>query len=665
MNYNFTKIIKTKLLIILLTAGFNFQLLAQEKAPKLSISAAIGIPATMFSVNSKFIGIYTGAARYSFNKSWSFETRVTAHTFFNNATGNARKASLDGTASDVLTYRTPNYGLNGIFYYNLHKIFGLDRKPNSRFLPFVNFGAGLYWYKPSVSFVNGIDNNSISFTKPYRDYQLGIGTRYYLNYLIDLYGGAEYHHVESYYLDGIKETSNPNLDTYLNFYAGLSIKLGAKKHVNLLDWSHKNVVEEVQDAKDYGSWALDGTVGLPILFSPVGYNLTGMFGLGLRKSFNNFLSGQLNFTYGKVSGDQATVGTPRNGTPEYVRSFSTSLSQITGRVLVNIRNLAAEPNNKRIWNHYAIIGAGYTKATGDATFANGKSISNGALSTSPGIQTIIVGYTARKYINRQFDLIAGVDFNYNGSKWIDQVYANTSLDNHLYFHSGVTYKLGTSKNREHIDWSYANYSNFKNKKTVLTQVPVIEKPAAVEPKIETMPIIVEPTPVVEPTPAPAVALTPVPTPTPEPAIKATPTPSPATKPTLITKPAPITTPIASPVAKTKPVKDVAQSPVNEPVNKAPKIAEVYELNNEVIPPSFKYNVVVGCYSSNKLAVAQNTQKILVNKGFNPSISRSSSNSRILRLSLISTDNRVEAIKTLRKARKEVEPGSWLYIYNAQ
>jgi hypothetical protein len=651
MNNCYTKQNTLKFFSFLFILGFSFNLFAQDRAPRLSVSAALGIPATMFSVNSKFIGIYTGAARYSFNKSWSLEAKVTAHTFFNNATGNPKKTSLDGTASDILTYRTPNYGLNGIVYYNLHKIFGLDKKPDARFLPFVNFGGGLNWYKPSVSFANGTGGRATSFGKPYRDYQLGIGTRYYLNYLIDLYAGAEYHHVESYFLDGIKEANNPSLDTYMNFYAGLSVKLGAKKHANLLDWSHKNVAKEAENPKDYSRWALDGTVGLPILFSPVGNNLTGMFSLGLRNSFNKFLSGQFNFAYGTVSGDQSTTGNPKVGTPEYVRSFSTSLRQISGRLLINIRNVVTEPANRMNWNHYAIIGAGFTKATGDATFANGKSVSNAALSISPGFQTIIVGYAARKYINHQFDLIAGVDFNYNGSKYIDQVYANSSLDNHLYFHSGVTYKIGTSKDREHIDWSSANYNNFKDKKTVLQQVPVIEKPVIEEPKIEAMPIVVEPNPVVEAAPAPA------PTPTPTPIVEPVSTP--------IQTPAPTPTPTTSPVARPRPAQALAQPRATEPAKNEPKNTKTNDLNNEVTPPPSKYNVIVGCYSINKLAVAQYAQRSLVNKGFNPSLYRSSSNSRMLRLAIISTDNRVEAIKILRQARKEVEPGSWLYIYNAQ
>jgi hypothetical protein len=421
-NY-YTKQNTLKFFCALLILGFSFNLFAQDRAPRLSVSAALGIPATMFSVNSKFIGIYTGAARYSFNKSWSLEAKVTAHTFFNNATGNVRKTSLDGTASDILTYRTPNYGLNGIVYYNLHKIFGLDNKPDARFLPFVNFGGGLNWYKPSVSFANGTVGGATSFGKPYRDYQLGLGSRFYLNYLIDLYAGAEYHYVESYFLDGFKEVNNPSLDTYMNFYAGLSIKLGAKKHANLLDWSHKNVAKEAEN-------------------------------------------------------------------------------------------------------------------------------------------------------------------------------------------------------------------------------PVIE-----EPKIEAMPIVVEPNPVVEPAPtlAPTPIVEPVPTSTKVPIQTPTPTPTPTT----------------SPVARPRPAQALAQPRATEPAKNETKNTKTNDLNNEVTPPPSRYNVIVGCYSINKLAVAQYAQRSLVNKGFNPSLYRSSSNSRMLRLAIISTDNRVEAIKILRQARKEVEPGSWLYIYNAQ
>lgn len=654
MRYHYTKRLAKKLVLTLLIAGLNFQAFSQDRAPRLSVSAALGIPVTMFSINSKPVGIYTAAARYSFNKNWSLEAKVTSNTFYNNATGHTRKAKLDGTASDVLTYRTPIYGLNGIFYYNIHNIFGLDRLPDSKWLPYVNFGGGLNWYKPSASFADGKTAQATSFGKPFRDYQLGLGTRYYVNHIIDLYGGAEYHYVESYYLDAIREASNPSYDDYFNFYAGLSVKLGSKKHNNLIDWSKKNVEKQNEDPKDYSQWAVDGTVGLPVLFTPVGYNFTGMFGLGLRYSFNNFLSGQLNFAYGKVAGDQETSGTQALGSAENVKEFSTSLRQISGRVLLNLRSFVAEPANRMEWNHYAVFGAGYTKARGDVTYANGNSINDIQLSLSPGIQTIVLGYQARKYINHQFDAIGGLDFNYNQSKYIDNAYNKSGMNHHLYFHAGVTYKIGTTKDKEHIDWAYENYNNFKNKKTTLEQVPVIEKPVTEEPKIETTPVVVEPAvepaPKVEPTPAVE------PTPVVEPAPKVTPKTAPKAEPAPVSEPNPAVTP--APRRNTPRATTPRESaPVTE--------TKPYVATDDVTPPPSRYNVIVGCYSVNKLSVAKNTQRRLAAKGFEPSIYRSSMNSRMLRMSVISTDDRSEAIKVLRKARKEVDPGSWLYIYNAQ
>jgi hypothetical protein len=674
MRYSLQKLIAIKFLLLFFLTSTGA--MAQNTSPRLSASAALGIPATLFGVNSKFMGIYTGAARYSFNKTWSFETKLTAHTFFNNATGNGKKTSLDGDASDVLTFRTPTYGLNGIVYYNLHNILGLDKMPDARWLPFVNLGIGMYWYKPTVSFADGSGSSASSFGAPYRDYQLGAGTRYYLNHLIDLYAGAEYHFAQTYYLDGIKEKNNPSLDTYLNFYAGLSVKLGAKKHANLIDWAHKNIEKESDDPKDYSKWAIDGSVGLPILLSPVAYRVTGMFGLGLRHSFNNFLSGQFNFLYGNVAGNQATTGTPMVGSSEYVREFSTNLSQITGRMLINIRSMIAEPSNRTMWNHYAVIGAGYTKATGDATFADNKSVKDAKLSLSPGIQTIIIGYQARKYINAHFDLIAGIDFNYNGSKYLDQAYANTSIDNHLYLNTGVTYKIGTSKDREHIDWAYQNYNNYKNRKTVLEQVPVIEKPVTEEPKIEVIPVAVETAPASEGSATDSVMpVSQVAAPAQDKTVPSAPAPE--------LKPSPINENVSVPEPSSVPVKTTVQAPATSPapVSSAKKYeakirnsSSLSQTNNkpkayiatyDVVPPPYKYNVIVGCYSVNKLSIAKNTQDQLALKGYSPSIYRSSTNSRMLRLAVISTDDKADAIRVLRKARKEIDPGSWIYLYNAQ
>jgi hypothetical protein len=635
----FTKLtFARKPIALLLALTFSLGVFAQDRAPKLSVGVGMGIPVTLFSVKSKLVGIYTGSARYSFNKTWSLEAKLTSNTFYNNATGNTPKAKLDGTPSDVISYRTPVYGLTGVVYYNLHNIFGLNRTPDSKWLPFISGGAGYNWYKPGVTYANGKTSKVTEFGKPYRDFQLGIGTRYYLNPNLDLFGGAEYHVSETYYLDGFKEANNPTLDQYLNFYAGVSVKLGAKPWNNLVDWSHKNIENPKESAKDYSKLAVDGTLGIPFLFTPVGHSLTGMFGLGARYSFNKAMGLQLNYSHGAFKGSQDVSGTPGIGTPDAVKDFKTKINQYTLRAYFNVRNLSGESQTRALWNHYVIVGGGYMGAKGDATFANGKTQNEAPLSVKPGIQTILVGYEARKYLTHNFDLIAGVDFSYNQSKWLDQGYDKKTLNNHLYFHTGVTYKIGTNKDREHIDWSYSNYNNYKDKSTTIEQVPVIEKPAAEQPKIDTSkmavvapvepvsePVVVEPTPVVvEPTPEP---------------VKPVVQPTPAPKPTPTPKPAPVVTP--------KPA------------------APAYVATDEVTPPPSKYNVIVGCYSVNKLAVAENTKARLARKGYDPSIYRSSNASKLLRLAVISTDDKAEALKILRKARKEIDPYSWMYLYNAQ
>jgi hypothetical protein len=627
--------------LILLGLLISVVSIAQEATNKWSASVALGVPVTFFSIKSKPVGIYTGAARYSFNKTWSLEARVTANTFYNNATGNTKKTKLDGTESDILSYRTPVYGLNGIVYYNMHNIFGLNKFPESKWLPYASLGAGYNWYKPSITYANGASKVGTEFGKPYRDFQVGLGTRYFINTNLDLFGGVEYHISETYYLDGFKEAKDPSLDQYMNFYAGVSVKFGAKPYNNLADWSHKNIEKVEESSKVYSKWALDGTIGVPYLFTPVGHSLTGMAGLGLRRSFTSAMGLQVNFVGGRVSGSQDVSGTPKIGTPEAVKEFSTKLRQFSARAYFNVRNLAGEPSNRRDWNHYAIIGAGYTKAIGDVTYANGTTKNDAALSASPGIQTLVVGYEARKYLTHNFDLIAGLDFAYNQSKYLDHGYNKATLNNNLYIHTGVTYKIGTSKDVEHIDWSYGNYNNFKDKKTVLEQVPVIEKPVTQAPKIDTPAVVAAP----EPTPAPVV----------EPAVAPV-----VAAPVVVAEPAPAPKPV---VAEPTPAPKPAPTPVVAP---APKPAPApYVATDDVTPPPSKYNVVVACYSVNKLNVARINQRVLAGKGFSPSIYRSSPSSRMLRMSVISTDDKGEALKTLRKARKEVAADSWLYIYNAQ
>ena len=616
--------------LLSLIALISTSTFAQQSSKRLSDSIALGVPATLFSVKSKFVGLYTGSVRYSLNKNWSIEAKLTSNTFYN-STGNPAKATLDGTISDVLSYRSQVYGFNGIAYYNFQKLFGLANKSENRWMPYANFGAGINYYKPTVKFVNGTGWDFKKFGKPYRDWQLGLGARYYLNANLDMYGGVEYHIAETYYLDGLKEASNPSLDQYINFYAGVSVKIGAKPWNNLIDWSKKNMEEPSDPIANYSKWALDVTAGVPYLFSPVGgYKVTGMMGVGLRRSFTKAIGLSLNYNTGRFIGGNEDAKGLLSGLPESTLSYETSMRQITGRIHFNLRNLVKEPFGRRDWNHFGSIGIGYILATGDAAFSYGTTIEDTKLYISPGIQNIVLGYEARRYLTNAFDLILGMDFSYNQTKWLDQSYDKSSLNNHLYVHTGITYKIGASKSKQHIDWTHSTYNNFKDRKKVTPKLPVLEKPVVMDS------VVKAPEPIVTPEPEPVV--------TPEP------------KPEPVVEPKSVVEPKPAPVVEPKPAPVVEPAPVKQPES---------QNSNEVAPPMHKYNVVVACYSVNKLAVAKNNQAKLENRGYNTNIFRTSMKSQLLRLSIISTDDKDEALKVARKARKEIDPNSWIYIYNKQ
>lgn len=443
----------TLLLMVNIAIGSS----AQLPTNKLSASIGLGVPITFFSVKSGWVGIYSGALRYSFNKNLSLQAGITANEF-NGYPNNPSSTTVtpNYAAKDVVSFRTEVYGLSGTVFYNLHKIKGID---DTKFLPYLSFGAGLLYYKPTASYVNGISSSAIVFGPPARDYQFGLGTRYYINSMLDLYGGAEYHFIESYWMDGA--AADQKLDTYLNLYGGVSIKLGAKPWGNLVDWSHKDIKDPKNPKMDYSHWAVDGTFGVPYVFSPVGSDFSGMFGLGIRYSVNTALGIQLNYNGGNLTGSQDVMLTTTKGTgqPIFVKDYNTKIKQFTVRGVFNLRNLTSEPAERTQWNHYASVGAGYMRGTQDITYSDNSTQTGAKIYMDPGIESIIVGYEARKYLANNLDFIVGADFSMNQSKYIDGAYDKGSLNSHIYTHVGLSYKVVKNRDQEHIDWSHSSYKN--------------------------------------------------------------------------------------------------------------------------------------------------------------------------------------------------------------
>jgi hypothetical protein len=654
LKFNF----KPLVFLFTLLAVANKSLLAQEKNEsftRLSAGVGLGVPVTLFGVNSKPVGIYMANARYSFTKNFSLEARLTANVFYNNKTGNAFNSGATITpgiaANEVMNYRSAMNGLHGIMYYNLTDVLGLSNNGSNNWAPFVSFGGGLHLYKFQYNAIDGSSGRMDKFgPKPARDYQLGIGSRYYLNENVDLNVGAEYHYVESYYLDAA--AADKKLDNFLNFYVSAQYKIGAKKWKNGADWAFKNGEKEDEHKSEYTRWSIDANVGLPYMVSPVGYSFTGMGGLGVRRSFSRLFSLGLNYHVGNLSASQTVTaiapGTALTLKPEEVKEVSNTVQQFTLRGFINLKNFRNEPETSQKWNHYLVLGYGFLISNQTAEFADGSSRSGylgstgaGAIANTRYIRNPVLGYQARKYINQTIDWSMGVDYSRNETRWLDAAPNKTGSNPHIYLYTGVAVKLGNKKaNKENIDWAYRGYSSYRENQVPLEKVPVIAKkepePAKpVEPRKEEDSRVVEIPDVKQPVKEAPVEDKPAQA---EPEVPAKPT-----KPPVKTQ---------EPVSRPRPI--VVDQPKAEPNS-----------GNEVTAPPMKYNVIVACYSVGNEGIAINYKKSLERKGYSPSLYRDNDNSRIIRLSILSTDNKDQAIAEWRKARRNIEPASWIHLYNKQ
>ena len=101
----------------------------------------------------------------------------------------------------------------------------------------------------------------------------------------------------------------------------------------------------------------------------------------------------------------------------------------------------------------------------------------------------------------------------------------------------------------------------------------------------------------------------------------------------------------------------------EPVKKS--LTNEYLVDTlEFSEPEFIYNVVVGCYSINKLKLAKRFKNKLNRNGFKANI-YISKDSKYYRVITLTTEDEKLALKMLRKSRREIDHGSWLYLYNKQ
>jgi hypothetical protein len=452
------------------------------------------------------------------------------------------------------------------------------------------------------------------------------------------------------------------------------VNIGTSKITTNSELKVKN--DDGAPKKDYSKWSADLNLGLPYMFSPIGYNLTGMGGIGVKYSFSPKISLGLQYDLAFFSGENSSANTVLNGAnanPKNIKDYSTFTTTIGFDCRLNLRNLIfGEPENLKKWNHYYVFGFGFMSYRNDNNIVGGgTSKYDYSLFEGKGAATIATrcyraGYEVRNHLNNKIDLLGSLNFNIVESYWIDGAGEEKNYRNQLMAKIGVSYKFGIKGNKELIDWANSNYSNSEQAKEVaIENIPVIDKPKIVDvPKVEpaVVPVI---EPVVVPEPVKPVEVTPTPEPVKpvvepvvpkvEPIVVPVPEPvKPKVEPVVVPEPVvpkvePIVVPVPEPV---KPKVESVVVPVPEPVKTKVESAivtdpTVAENKEEVTEPDNMYNVVVACYGLKHLNLAIKYRDSIRKKGFKANVYRSI-RSKLYRVMTTSSDDEESALKILKQ-----------------
>lgn len=122
--------------------------------------------------------------------------------------------------------------------------------------------------------------------------------------------------------------------------------------------------------------------------------------------------------------------------------------------------------------------------------------------------------------------------------------------------------------------------------------------------------------------------------------------------------------------KSEPVSNVPSAVRKDPVEpespkQQPSESTVTGLNeiDGVVAPLERYNVVAGAYVGTKYATIFRDK--MRAKGYEAAIFRSDINSKILRVCVISTSDKKEAIRVMNKLRKDGNSGAWIHVYQVK
>lgn len=377
-------------------------------------------------------------------------------------------------------------------------------------------------------------------------------------------------------------------------------------------------------------FSFDIEAGVPVPITSISPGLSMHGGIGIRYNITRTLSVEGLVHAGKMQGKQEVAAGQSliyDPATSYT-GFTNNFFQYTGTINYNLKRAIGLESKLKLLNPYMFIGAGWINYDAKATRIDGRirAYNNQFFYTGFG------GLAVRYYLTPKFDIVASIGLYFTQTAFIDAIPTdNNRYDKYMLNAVGISYKIGARKGKEHIEWS----KDYRKKKRTL-------------PKMEQ-----------KSTDGNSYALK-----TNKDSINKVQTQqhTEQIKPQLTDK-------YADTLQQQARLNEPKQSHLSDssvvPIKPANSIIEPTKtaLNNidSVTTPQYKYNIITGAYSTRQNAFrARNRMRT---KGYhNASVFRSDNNSGIFRVMIFATDDKKEALRVLRKIRIEIDPRTWIFIY---
>ena len=193
--------------------------------------------------------------------------------------------------------------------------------------------------------------------------------------------------------------------------------------------------------------------GLPSLMTEASPSNAPFGGLGLRYSFNKYLS---------ISGD--AIGGGMAGTSSKAGYFRNSFTQIGTRINFNITSLLPQrDDNWGKFNVYLSTGPNYMMYYYDKDKAlDGK--------TAKPYFVYDIGLNVKYYVNEMIDIVGGVSFNFSQTSAIDNIRDNNENDKFALSYVGMAFKILPEDRKQHLDWAHLPLRNNEGTKELLAKL---------------------------------------------------------------------------------------------------------------------------------------------------------------------------------------------------